>query len=85
MFENMDKRISDLLKAYEYGIDYGLLISEQERDSEGLFDAAGCAVYSRKMCLPSATAPRRQPRSAEWREAMASSFEKFIKLISEEM
>lgn len=53
-----------LLKAFEYGIDYGLLIAEQERDSEEVFDAAGCAVYAHKMCVPSSVTRRREPHSA---------------------
>ena len=75
---NIDK----LIKAFECGIDYGLLIAEQERDSEDLFDAFLCGTYSRKMCRPSAPAPRRQPRSAEWRKAKEESVRQFIELVA---
>ena len=82
-FQSMEQRIGveDLLKAFGYGIDYGLLLAEQERDSEDLFDAVGCYAHSRKMCLPSTPAPRRQPRSVEWRQAKYDSYHAFIKLL----
>ena len=78
----MDKlyTIDDLTKAYELGVDYGLLIAEQERDSEDVFDAFCCGETARRMCVPSTPARRRQPRSQEWREVMGSSPLKFIEL-----
>jgi len=57
------------IQIFEWGIDYGLLLAEGERDSEDLFDAVGCAAYARKRNIPSSRAPRRQPRSAAWRKA----------------
>lgn len=74
----------DLLKAYEYGVDYGLLIAEQERDSEDLFDAVGCMVFSRKFNVPSIAARRRQPHSEAWRKAKADSMKSFIELFVKE-
>jgi len=71
-----------LLKAFEYGIDYGLLLAEQERDSEDLTDAFLCGIYSRKMCQPSPIAKRRQPRSAKWRAAKGDSVKNFIALFA---
>jgi hypothetical protein len=79
--DNLDK----LFKAYECGIDYGLLIAEQERDSEDMFDAVGCYVHSRKMCVPSNPARRRQPRSEKWRQAKAANMIGFIKLCGGDM
>lgn len=70
-----------LLKAFEYGVDYGLLLAEQERDSEDIFDAAGCAVYAKKMCVPSTAAQRRQPHSRAWRKEMGAGLLKLIDLI----
>jgi len=72
--------IQGLLKAFECGVDYGLLLAEQERDSEDLFDAAVCAVMSRRTCLPSSTAPRRMPHSDAWRTAKKESLRQFIDL-----
>ena len=77
------RSIENLIAAYECGIDYGLILAEQERDSEDVFDAAGCAAYSSKMCAPSVSAPRRRPRSAAWRESKRKSMERFLALLVE--
>lgn len=69
-----------LLKAYEYGIDHGLLIAEQERDSEDLFDAFGCYSQSKRTCMPSAVSQRRQPHSQKWRDSKKQSMLDFINL-----
>lgn len=71
----------DLMTAYECGIDHGLLLAEQERDSEDAFDAAGCAVYSARMCVPSTPCRRRQPHSAAWRGAKQAAMDRFLALI----
>lgn len=75
--------LNELMMAYECGIDYGLLLAEEERDSEDCFDAAGCAVYASRMCIPSTPAPRRRPRSETWRAAKRDSMSKFLKLVVE--
>lgn len=72
-----------LLKAFEYGVDYGLLLAEQERDSEDLLDAAICASYAKRTCVPSSIAPRRQPHSAVWRKEMGAGLSKLIDLIKD--
>jgi hypothetical protein len=73
-----DAIIDDICKAFEWGIDYGLLLAEQERDGEDLLDALGCAGYARKRCAPSPDARRRQPHSAQWREAKKKAVLNFI-------
>ena len=70
--------VEDLFKVFEWGVDYGLLLAEQERDSEDMFDAVGCMVYSAKYNVPSTRAPRRQPHSAAWRQAKEDAFTNFI-------
>ena len=70
-----------IMQVFGWGIDYGLLLAEQERDSEDLFDAVGCAYYARKFNVPSAIAPRRQPRSDAWRQAKKDAFTAFIEFI----
>jgi hypothetical protein len=79
------KQIShnDLIKAFEYGIDYGLLIAEQERDSEEWQDAIGCYMQSRKTCSPTSPAPRRELHSETWRNAKKESMLNFIKMFTE--
>lgn len=78
---NVSERGSELLKAFEYGIDYGLLIAEEERDSEGLADAVVCAVRSPRTCLPTYLSQRRQSRSAAWRKSKNDSVLAFIRLL----
>lgn len=80
----IDERTTSLIKAFEYGIDYGLLIAEQERDSEDLFDAFQCGEASRRYNVPSAPAPRRQAHSEEWRKAKCGALAKFIELVAKE-
>lgn len=72
-----------LLKAFEYVIDYGLLIAEEERDSEDIFDAFLCAQVARKMCVPSVPASCRQSRSENWRKAKRESYLKIFELIAD--
>ena len=79
----MDKQTTDLLKAYEYGVNYGLYLAEMERISEEVYDAGLCGAYSRKMCLPSPQTQRRQARSKEWQEAMGAGQMQFLKLLVE--
>lgn len=71
----------DLIVAYECGIDYGLLMAENERDSEDVFDAAGCAAFSARMCVPSIPAARRKPRGEAWRKAKRDAMSKFLELV----
>lgn len=61
-----------------WGIDYGQLLMEEERDSEDWADAFHGAVFARKMCMPANPIERRQPHSQEWRNAKKESFLKFM-------
>ena len=79
----MDMRTSELIKAYEYGVNYGLYLAETERMSEDGYDAALCGAYSRKMSRPSPRTPRRQTRSTEWQVAMGAGQMQFLKLLME--
>ena len=72
-----------LIEAFLLGIDYGLLIAEEERDGEDVFDAFLCGVGSRKMCVPTVPAPRRQSHSAAWRKAKSDSRVQFVKLYAQ--
>lgn len=65
-----DITLDDLADCFKWGVDYGLLLAEQERDSEDLLDAVVCASFARRMNIPSSFAQRRQPHSAAWRKKM---------------
>ena len=75
--------IETLMMAFEAGIDYGLLMAEEERDSEDMFDAYLCWGYARKMCIPSAPVKRRMPHSDKWRQSKRDSYLRFLKHIAE--
>lgn len=66
-----------------YGVDYGQLISEEERDNEDWVDAFNCYFVARKTAMPSNPLQRRQPHSEEWREAKKKSLRAFKSLIAE--
>lgn len=51
---------------FNIGITWGLLIAEQERYSEGVFDAAICFLTDEKYVSPSVPTKTRQPHSEEW-------------------
>jgi hypothetical protein len=70
----------DLTDAFLLGVDYGLLLAEEERDSEDMFDAFLCGCTARKMNAPSAPARRREPHSAKWREEKKAALVRFAEL-----
>jgi len=74
--------IKELIKAFEYGADYGLLLAEQERDGDLMGDAMVCASLTNRHCVPVyPTNTSRAPRSDKWRQSKKDSFDKFIGLI----
>jgi hypothetical protein len=72
--------ISTLIDVCFWGVDDGLILAEQERDSEEFADAALCYKYAQKMGVPSAIAERRHPHSEAWRQAKQESIAKFVNL-----
>lgn len=77
-----DITLDDLADCFKWGVDYGLLLAEQERDSEDLLDAVVCASFAKRMNIPSSFAQRRQPHSVAWRKKMGSGMLKFIDLVA---
>jgi len=68
----------ELMEIFSWGVDYGLLLAEEERESEQLFDAFNGAVKSRKYAMPTHPIPSRQIRSQAWIEAKQNSYRKFL-------
>lgn len=66
---------------FSWGVDYGQLLMEEERDSEEWADAFHGAVFARKMCMPATPLERRQSHSEEWRAAKKASLNKFMDYI----
>jgi hypothetical protein len=71
-----------LIDVFSWGVDYGQILMEQERDSEDVFDAFQCGIAARKFNVPSAIARRRQPHSKEWRDAKGQGLYNFIALMA---
>ncbi len=75
--------ISEAFKIFSWGIDYGQLLMEEERDNEDWADAFNCCLVARKTAMPANPIPRRQPHSEKWRNAKKKSFEAFQDLLAE--
>ena len=77
-----DITAEDIMKVFWWGVDYGQLLAEQERDSEDNFDAFQCGIVARKFCVPSTSARRRQPHSNEWREVKEAGFKGYLEILA---
>jgi len=66
-----------------WGVDYGQLIMEHERENEGLADAFNCYFTARKTAMPSNPLPARQIHSEKWFAAKNESVKKFKNLLLE--
>lgn len=62
---------------FGWGVDYGQLLMEEERDTEDWADAFNCYFVARKTAMPSNPIPRRQPHSEKWRNAKKQGWENF--------
>jgi hypothetical protein len=74
--------IDTLFQIFSYGIDYGQLLMEEERDNEDNFDAFQCFVHDQKTTMASGISLRRKPHSQEWRDAKRASYDKFIAVLA---
>lgn len=79
---NISEAINLIREAFLCGVDYGQLLMEEERDSEGVADAFQGVIISAKYSMPSAEAPRRQSHSEAWRNAKKESVEKYIEILT---
>ena len=61
-------------KIFNYGVDYGQLLMEQERESEEWADAFNCCLVSRKTAMPAMPIERRQAHSEDWKQAKKKSY-----------
>ncbi|MDR0755144.1 MAG: hypothetical protein LBF04_07130 [Prevotellaceae bacterium] len=67
---------------FKWGIDYGLLLAEEERSSEEWADAFNGCLVSQKYCMPAAPCERRQTHSEAWINAKKESVRKFTEFIT---
>ena len=66
---------------FNYGVDYGLLIAERERDNEEWADAFNCCLVSHKTAMPAMPIERRHLHTEKWIKAKKKSIEKFQYLL----
>lgn len=74
--------IATAFQIFKWGIDYGQLIAEQERELEDYADAFGCCLVARKTAMPSVPIQRRQLHSEKWFAAKRASLEAFQKYLA---
>ncbi len=71
----------DLFDIFCFGVDYGQLLMEQERQGEGFFDAFLGTVYSNKFSMPMAQTLTRRVHSEKWFNAKKKSLNEFQELM----
>jgi hypothetical protein len=67
----------DVWQVFWWGVGYGQLLAEEERDNEEAFDAFLCAVGSRKYSMPTPPVRRRQIHGEKWFNEMREGYKKF--------
>ena len=72
-----------LFDIFSWGIDYGQLTMEEEREQEELADAFQGVIIDAKYSLPSQPAPRRQVHTEKWFNAKRKSITKFLDFMAE--
>jgi hypothetical protein len=78
--EGMSIESENVWKAFWWGVGYGQLLMEEERENEELFDAAVCYQSGLKYGIPSNPVQRRQIKSDKWFSAMREGYAKFLEL-----
>jgi hypothetical protein len=68
----------DVWNVFWWGVQYGQLLMEEERENEETFDAFLCAVGSRKYALPTTPVRRRQIHGEKWFDAMRQGHKNFL-------
>ena len=71
----------DLFDIFSFGVDYGQLLMEEERQGEGLFDAFLGTAFSNKFAMPMAQIGTRQVHSENWFNAKRKSVKEFSELM----
>jgi hypothetical protein len=72
----------DVWNVFCWGVEYGQLLMEEERESEELFDAAVCYQSGLKYGVPSSPIQRRQLHSDKWFAAKKEGYKNFLEFFS---
>ena len=78
----MQLDIATAFTIFNYGVDYGLLIAERERENEEWADGFNCCLVARKTAMPAMPIERRQAHSEDWKQAKLNSLTAFKTLLS---
>lgn len=78
----MQLDIATAFTIFNYGVDYGLLIAERERENEEWADGFNCCLVARKTAMPAMLIERRQAHSEDWKQAKLNSLTAFKTLLS---
>ena len=71
----------DIVDIFSLGVDYGQLLMEEERESEGMFDAFLGKAFDDKYSMPMAQTQTRQVHSKKWFKAKRKSQKEFFEII----
>lgn len=72
-----------LFDIFSWGIDYGQLTMEEEREQEELADAFQGVIIDAKYSMPSQPVLRRQVHTEKWFNAKRKSITKFLDFMAE--
>ena len=78
----MQLDITTAFTIFNYGVDYGLLIAERERENEEWADAFNCFLFSQKTAMPAMPSERRHLHTEKWLSTKKKSFERFQDLLA---
>lgn len=67
--------------AFEYGVDYGQLLMEEERLTDECIYACGSVNFAKKHCVPAQLLQTRQIHSDKWFKIKRASKKKFFELL----
>ena len=74
--------IKQAFEIFKWGIDYGQLLCEMERENEEWADAFMCHIKDHKFSMPSQPIERRRLHSENWINAKKRSYEAFLEYVA---
>ncbi len=77
----MEIDVKTAFQIFSWGVDYGQLTMEREREQEEWTDAFNGYFVARKTAMPANTIKRRQLHSEKWFEAKKKSWDDFLDFI----
>ncbi len=83
LFRNHEEKEISIFEIFCMGVDFGQLLMEEERESEGLFDAFLNVQYDKKFSMPMAQTQTREVHSKKWFNAKRQGLSNFIELTLE--